>query len=175
MKRELTRLTNLLHEFRSASRRQPFTFRPLNLAALIQELLAVETPYYTDRGVQVENLIPDDLPPVQADGDKLKQVFLNLCKNAVEAMSAGGTLTLRAQHAAERVTIEVRDTGDGIPEGVNVFELFATTKAEGTGLGLPIVQQIITAHGGTLSYTSAPRQGTNFTVALPLSPPHVTP
>jgi signal transduction histidine kinase len=175
MQHEITRLTNLLHEFRSVSRRQTFSFQPLNLVAVIQELLAVETPHYTERGVQVEHVMPDDLPQVQADPDKLKQVCLNLCKNAVEAMPAGGRLTLRAHAAAEHVHLEVIDTGNGIPEGVNILEPFATTKAEGTGLGLPIVQQIITGHGGTLSYTSTPGQGTTFTVILPLSPPRATP
>ena len=124
--------------------------------------------------MQVVPPVPDTLPSVQADADKLKQVFLNLCKNAVEAMPAGGTLTLRAHCAAEQVIIEVADTGDGIPDGVNIFEPFATTKAEGTGLGLPIVQQIVTAHGGTLSYTSTPGQGTTFSVVLPLSPSNAT-
>lgn len=174
MQHEITRLTNLLHEFRSVSRRQSLTFHPLNLTAVIQELLTVETPNYTERGVQVEHVMPDDLPHIHADADKLKQVFLNLCKNAVEAMPAGGTLTVRAQNGQGQVSIEVRDTGDGIPDGVNIFEPFATTKAEGTGLGLPIVQQIITGHGGTLGYTSTPGQGTTFTVVLPLRPPHAT-
>mgnify|MGYP001357085813 CR=1 FL=1 len=172
MQGEITRLSNLLQEFRSVSRRQMFSFQPLNVVAVIQELLATETPHYTDRGVQVEHVMPEDLPSVQADADKLRQVFLNLCKNAVEAMPAGGTLTLRAHAAANQVHVEVTDTGDGIPDGVNIFELFATTKAEGTGLGLPVAQQIISGHGGTLSYTSTPGQGTTFTVVLPLSPPH---
>lgn len=171
IRHEVTRLTNLLYEFRSISRRQSFALQSLDLARVIQELLAVETPHYIDRGVQVEFLVPAGLPPVRADGDKLKQVFLNLCKNAVEAMPAGGTLTLRAHAAQEQVNIEVTDTGEGIPEGVHIFEPFVTTKAEGTGLGLSVVQQIITAHGGTLSYTSTSGQGTTFTVVLPLSPP----
>ena len=174
MRHEITRLTNLLQEYRSVSRRQPFRFQPLNLAAVIHELLAVETPNYTERGVQVEHCVPDDLPLVYADADKLKQVFLNLCKNAVEAMPAGGTLTLRAHAAEKQITIEVRDTGDGIPDGVNIFEPFATTKAQGTGLGLAIVQQIVTGHGGTLDYTSTPGQGTMFTVVLPLRSPQAT-
>ena len=170
MKREITRLTNLLQEFRSLSRRQTFTFQPLNMSTVINELLAVETPHYTERRVQVEQHIPDTLPEMQADADKLRQVFLNLCKNAVEAMPDGGTLTLHAHAAEEYVHIEVSDTGNGIPDGVDIFEPFATTKAEGTGLGLPVVRQIITAHGGTLSYTSRPGQGTTFTVVLPLIP-----
>jgi signal transduction histidine kinase len=67
--------------------------------------------------------------------------------------------------------VEVADTGVGIPAGVNIFEPFVTTKVEGTGLGLSIVQQIVAAHGGTLTYTSELGQGTTFTVTLPLALP----
>jgi two-component system sensor kinase FixL len=72
------------------------------------------------------------------DAEKLKQVVLNLCKNAVEAMPEGGRLTVCARCEAKQVCVEVADTGVGIPPGVNIFEPFVTTKAEGTGLGLSI-------------------------------------
>ena len=106
-----------------------------------------------------------------ADRDKLKQVLLNLCKNAFEAMLEGGTLTVRLHNFGEYITLEVADTGIGIPAGVDIFEPFVTTKPEGTGLGLPIVRQIIVAHSGTLTYTSEPGKGTTFTVILPLALP----
>jgi signal transduction histidine kinase len=133
--------------------------------------LATEIAHYTAQGVSVEQDLPPDLPLVRADGDKLKQVLVNLCKNAVEAMPQGGELLVRAHHAGGQLTVEVADTGVGIPAGVNIFEPFVTTKSEGTGLGLSIVQQIVAAHGGTLTYTSEPGKGTTFTVALPLAPP----
>jgi signal transduction histidine kinase len=85
-------------------------------------------------------------------------------------MPDGGTLTLRLQRNGERLTLEVADTGIGIPVGVNIFEPFVTTKAEGTGLGLAIVQQIVAAHGGSLNYSSAPGSGTIFLITLPLVP-----
>jgi signal transduction histidine kinase len=93
---------------------------------------------------------------------------LNLCKNALEAMPDGGTLTVRLHNTGEQITLEVADTGIGVPEEVNIFEPFVTTKPEGTGLGLPIVRQIVAAHGGTLTYTSEPEKGTTFIVRLPL-------
>ena len=83
-------------------------------------------------------------------------------------MPDGGTLSIRAHSSPEQVWVDITDTGQGIPAGVNIFEPFATTKAEGTGLGLPIVRQIIAAHGGTIDYTSEPGQGTTFTIHLPL-------
>ena len=65
------------------------------------------------------------------------------------------------------MSLEVSDTGVGIPEGLNIFEPFTTTKEAGTGLGLAIVQQIVAVHQGTISYTSTPSQGTTFTITLP--------
>ena len=104
------------------------------------------------------------------DGDRLKQVLLNLCKNAVEAMPQGGVLTVRGYTTGDRVVLEVKDTGRGIPEGIDIFEPFMSTKSEGTGLGLAIVQQIVTNHQGALTYTSAPGQGTIFTLVFPAAP-----
>jgi signal transduction histidine kinase len=168
---QILRLSNLLQEFRSLSRRQEFTWRPTELTAVVQEVLAAELPLYTERGIAVEQVCAREIPLVQADGEKLQQVVLNLCKNAVEAMPAGGTLTLRVHGVGEQVTLEVADTGVGIPAGLNIFEPFVTTKAEGTGLGLAIVQQIVEVHGGTLTYTSVPGQGTTFRMVLPVQSP----
>jgi signal transduction histidine kinase len=168
---QILRLSNLLQEFRSLSRRQEFVWRPTNLTAVVQEVLAAELPLYTERGITVEQRFALDIPLVQADSDKLQQVVFNLCKNAVEAMPAGGTLTVRVHHTEEQAILEVADTGAGIPLGVNIFEPFVTTKAEGTGLGLAIVQQIVEAHRGILTYTSTPSQGTTFRIVLPVQSP----
>jgi signal transduction histidine kinase len=105
---------------------------------------------------------------VPVDREKIKQVILNLCKNAIEAMPDGGTLRCKAYQTVDRVTIEVADTGTGIPEGLDVFQLFNTTKPEGTGLGLPIVEQIVSEHRGSVDYITEPGKGTAFMVSLPL-------
>jgi signal transduction histidine kinase len=112
---------------------------------------------------------------VPANAEKLKQVLLNLCKNAFEAMPDGGTLTLRGRRTDGRVSLEIEDTGAGIPKGIDIFELFTTTKSHGTGLGLAIVRQIIGAHGGTITYSSQPGKGTTFRLSLPLEPPSALP
>ena len=164
---QITRLANLLQEFRSLSRRQELKLQPMDIRTLVEDVLAAEAPIHAERRIVVEHHIAPDLPVIHGDQDKLQQVLLNLCKNAVEAMPGGGTLTVRAGNSGNHVFLEVADTGVGIPYGVNILEPFVTTKAEGTGLGLPIVRQIVSAHGGTLDYTSKPGSGTTFIVALP--------
>ena len=168
---EITRLNQLLLEFRSLSRREHYNFRPTAVAAVAAEVLETEAARYQGLKIRVEQDFPAELPPVHADGEKLKQALLNLCKNAVEAMPQGGTLTLRGRNSGRHVILEVADTGLGIPADVDIFEPFATTKSWGTGLGLVIVRQILTAHGGAVAYTSERGRGTVFRLTLPVSPP----
>jgi signal transduction histidine kinase len=85
-------------------------------------------------------------------------------------MPRGGTLTVCGSSLKGQVCLEIGDTGEGVPEGINIFEPFTTTKTDGTGLGLAIVQQIVAAHRGTITYTSKPGQGTTFTLQLPAAP-----
>ncbi|MBI3062803.1 MAG: PAS domain S-box protein, partial [Deltaproteobacteria bacterium] len=168
---EITRLNQLLLEFRSLSRREHYNFRPTAVAAVAAEVLEMETARYQGLKIHVEQDFPAELPLVHADSEKLKQALLNLCKNAVEAMPQGGTLTLRGRNSGRHVILEVADTGLGIPAEVDIFEPFATTKSWGTGLGLVIVRQILTAHGGAVAYSSERGRGTVFRLTLPVSPP----
>jgi signal transduction histidine kinase len=100
------------------------------------------------------------------DREKIKQVLINIVRNAIEAMPDGGSLTLCARRADGGVAIDVADTGTGIEPGLDIFDFFVTTKRGGTGLGLPIARRIVEAHGGNLSYESEPGRGTTFTVML---------
>ncbi|HEV8713270.1 MAG TPA: PAS domain S-box protein [Candidatus Binatia bacterium] len=167
---EIKRLIFLLDEFRTLARRQKLALRPISLAAVVEDVLAVESLSYRAQGITVERSFPGDLPLVRIDIEKMKQVVLNLCKNAAEAMPAGGKLTVSAADSAGQVRLEISDTGGGIPAGVDIFEPFITTKPKGTGLGLTIVRQIIAAHNGLLTYHSTPGQGTTFTITLPVAP-----
>src|SRR5262249_56349003 len=99
----------------------------------------------------------------------LRRGVLNLLQNALEAMPEGGTVTLEGQGMATHVQLQVRDTGSGIPAAqlAQIFEPLYTTKAEGTGLGLYIVQEIVTAHEGQITMESVEGQGTTFTITLP--------
>jgi signal transduction histidine kinase len=105
------------------------------------------------------------------DAEKIKQVAINLVQNAIEAMADGGTAVVESGLVDGHATFTIRDTGPGLPEGLDVFQLFVTTKAKGTGLGLPIAQQIVLEHGGVITAESAPGQGAAFTVRLPTAAP----
>jgi signal transduction histidine kinase len=135
---------------------------------LFQEVLAPAVSHYEDCGINVELEFDTDLPLIPVDREKIKQVILNLCKNAVEAMPQGGSLKCRGYQRADRMIIEVADTGTGIPEGLNAFQLFKTTKPQGTGLGLSIVEQIVSEHHGNVHYVTELEKGTVFIVSLPL-------
>lgn len=113
-----------------------------------------------------------DLPRVTCHADQLRQVFLNLILNAIEAMPEGGTLTLRTDGGPTVALIEIRDTGVGIPDAVRarLFEPFFTTKATGTGLGLSVSAHIVAQHGGEITVDSAPGEGTTFHISLPYQP-----
>jgi PAS domain S-box-containing protein len=165
--KEIQRLSQLIHEFKSFTGSEKYLFNPTSLASVVAEVLEFEAPGYAVRGIQVEPAIPADMPLVMADAAKLKQVLLNLCKNAVEAMPEGGLLKLRGSHSEENVILEIVDTGVGIPSTIDIFTPFTTTKSSGTGLGLMIVRQIVSMHSGQLSYSREGNKETIFRLTLP--------
>lgn len=169
---EILRLTSLLRDYRSLARPQALNVQTSNLRQIVEEVLALNIKNYENSEVRVVLAFDENLPPVPLDRAKIKQVILNLCKNAVEAMSHGGVLTLKAYRAGEVVVVEFSDTGQGIPEGFDPFHLFKTSKPQGTGLGLPIVQQIVSDHHGTVDYVSELGKGTTFRVSLSLKADH---
>jgi two-component system, LuxR family, sensor kinase FixL len=164
---EVSRLSMLLEQFRSLSRREKFDFQRTTLTALVGEAIEIEMPRYAELGIQVECSFPSNLPTISVDIDKMKQVIFNLTKNAAEAMAGGGKISIKGSTSDDRVFLEISDTGTGIPPGINIFEPFFTTKPQGTGLGLSIVQQIVRAHGGSVSYSSEHGKGTTFVIVLP--------
>jgi len=161
------------------------------LQPLLQDTLRLFAGQVPD-SVRIALEVPADIT-VDADRPRLQQVFLNLFRNAVEAMPAGGELTVRASNAAPEaaqsgrrpprgaivgrplVEIEVRDTGSGIPAAAlpRIFDPFFSTKdvGKGTGLGLFVVHQIVSEHGGSIAAECPPGQGTRFTLRLPAGAP----
>ena len=115
--------------------------------------------------------IGEAIPDLRVDPEKMKQVVINLVQNAIEAMPGGGVVTVESGLLDGRAVLVVRDSGPGLPEGLDVFQLFVTTKAQGTGLGLSITQQIVLEHGGEIAATSEAGKGATFTVSLPVERP----
>jgi PAS domain S-box-containing protein len=166
---ELERLNLLVKDYRSFARPQRLNLQPTDLSKLVETVLASQLRHYNALGVHVELSFQDQLPLLMLDEAKMKQAILNLCQNGVEAMPDGGTLKVSGSQKDDEIIIAVTDSGSGIAPGVDVFQLFRTTKSDGTGLGLPIVQQIIADHRGVVDYMSELGKGTTFRVVLPLS------
>src|SRR5207249_4080565 len=134
-------------------------------------------PIFHQGRVQVRTALADGLPFPSGDGASLQRVLINVLTNAVDAMDGGGEVSVTTQLSAGAeqgrggIVVEVQDTGGGIaPELLpRLFDLFVTTKApgKGTGLGLAVCQEIIKAHGGTITIASQPREGTCVRLFLP--------
>lgn len=168
LKSEIQRLSLLVKERRGSGAPVDIDLQPTSLPMEIRELLALESIYYVKRGIRVNQQLPLDLPRIMADRDKLRQVLLNLCKNAVEAMPNGGTLTFRTYASMEWLCLDIADTGEGIPEAMRVFQRAVTNKSQGNGLGLAIVREIVKQHRGTVSYTTRWGKGTTFHLKFPI-------
>jgi two-component system, LuxR family, sensor kinase FixL len=166
-RREIDRLASMLRQFRSLASSQDLDLQLADLGKVIEEVLALQNPGYRAAGITAKFECEHSLPRVILDAGKITQAILNLCKNAVEAMPDGGCLSIRLYTSGPMIVMEVADSGVDVPGGVDVFQLFKTTKPAGSGLGLPVVQQIVSAHNGTIDYVTELGHGTTFTVNLP--------
>jgi signal transduction histidine kinase len=169
MRSEIQRLNLLVDQFLDFARPRPPRFHRQQVEEVLEEVLLLIAPEAAKRGIRIDRAW-ERTPPVWADGDQLKQVFLNLMLNAVQAMTSGGRLQTRSQRAVGGVVVEIRDSGPGIPLEVRdrLFEPFVTTRAGGTGLGLPISLRIVEGHSGELHLDSLPGEGTAAVVWLPV-------
>jgi len=168
LKEENVRVHKLIEELRQFTRPLELNLEPVNVTKiLLQVIHEVSIVCKDSHSIEIEPKLSEALPMVTADPEKLTRVFLNLCKNSLEAMPEGGKLTLRCYAREKNIIVEVQDTGCGISKDMNIFESFTTSKADGWGLGLSIVRQIILAHGGTIDYVSDVGKGTTFIICLP--------
>ena len=136
--------------------------------AILQGLSFMES-LFAAAGVKVDAHLGESLPLIAADENQLWQAVLNLVRNALEAMPDGGTLTVRTARARSGIALVIADTGKGMSEEERQqsFKPFFSTKPRGTGVGLPVVQQVVAEHGGTIRCDSSPGDGTTFTIELP--------
>ncbi|MEK6622211.1 MAG: ATP-binding protein, partial [Planctomycetota bacterium] len=137
---------------------------------LLENTCSLMGPYFKNSNIQLIKKFNESAPPVTMDSTQMKQVFVNLMKNAVESMLDGGTLILETTSDDKHVKINVTDTGKGIPAETiqRVFEPFFTTKADGTGIGLAVSKKIVDEHGGSILVKSSGHSGTTFSVYLPI-------
>ncbi|MFH1277453.1 MAG: ATP-binding protein [Candidatus Eisenbacteria bacterium] len=173
---ETARMERILHELRVFQNPQPLALEDVDAEALIRSVLLPFVEQQGPRPVRFEVRTDDDLPRFRGDRTALAQALRNLVGNAMSAMSGeGGTLTISVSAPgggagpARRVRIAVSDTGPGIPEEARdkIFTPFYTTKEDGTGLGLPLVQKVVAAHGGSVDFDSTRAAGATFTLDLP--------
>lgn len=142
------------------------------LDELLDHGLSFMKSLFEATGVTVNIELEPSLPNIMGDEEQLWQAILNLVRNAIEAMPQGGTLTVSTARDDNQVVLRISDTGVGIAEAERqrIFKPFFSTKSGGTGLGLPLTQQIIIEHDGRIECESAPSQGTTFVIRLPLAP-----
>ena len=166
---EVDRLNRVVNEFLDYARPAPLKRESVLLSGLLDSCLELLAPVIKQAGVGVKRVYAENEHKVNADPNQLRQVFLNLILNAVQAMHLGGEVTPELRQEGGFTRVSVHDSGPGIPPDKlrQVFEPFYSTKPGGTGLGLPIAQRIVSEHGGRLVIESKPGEGTTATVTLP--------
>jgi two-component system sensor histidine kinase HydH len=169
---ELQRLETLMRQFLSLASPSSVDLQPVDLAAVVRYVGDLLRPEAAARGIALELNVPADLPALTADSAQLKQALVNLIINAIQAVERNGRIDaiVRADRSRGVVALQVSDNGPGVPgeKRSAIFEPFFTTKAEGSGLGLWIVQQIAMAHGGVATVGDPAGGGAVFTLELPL-------
>ena len=167
----LARVEDLLQDYLALVRVATLERTPEDIGALVQVWAKEWQPLAAVQGVALRLEGVAGLGVVALHANTLHRAVLNLVQNALEAMPHGGTLTLRGARTADAVALHLQDTGAGMPADVlpRIFEPLYTTKPGGTGLGLYLVREILTAHEGQVTVESAQGQGTTFTLRLPVT------
>lgn len=182
MIREINRISDLIAELMDLAAPRPPHFGKVELTTLLNDIILLQQEAYRHQGIRFVLDADPSIPPLMADETLLARLFLNLVKNAAEAIEAEGQVTVvcrvssayqmqrQGGRSTPMVQIDIRDTGRGIPvdELERVFTPFHTTKKSGTGLGLPTCQKIVQDHRGLIRIESIPGSGTCVTVSLPL-------
>jgi signal transduction histidine kinase len=171
LQHECGRLVNVSNDFLRFARVKDLELVPADLGDVIEEMIDFFGPSARQANIEIKSYLPADLPPVRLDRELFKQALLNLMLNAEQAMPEGGELTLQAVVEPGCVCLSLIDTGKGMNSETlqRIFRPFFSTRAGGTGLGLPTTRKIIEAHGGSIAVESEIGKGTKFTLRLPIS------
>ena len=169
MAAEMARIEKIINSFLRFTERQDLETAPGDVNALLGSLIEHNAEGLERRRIRVHFQPDENLGPVEFDENLLRQAFLNLLRNAEQAMLDGGELIIRTHHAEDSIEVEIIDTGEGIPEDRlhKIFHPYFSSKPDGTGLGLPTTLRIVRGHGGSIWGESEIGKGCQFVVVLP--------
>lgn len=169
--KETERLNHVVEDFLRLARPQTAEMQRCSLREELETIVTLTANDARQRGIRLLFEVPADELTITGDGEKLRQAFLNIVLNALQATPAGGSVTISVGRTESACEIRFTDTGTGIPAEMRerIFEPFFTTKPDGTGLGLAVTRKIVEAHGGTLTVESETDNGTIVIVSLPES------
>ncbi len=172
---EITRLENVIRNFLEFSRPQKLNLNNYDISILIDKTLELFGPVFSEKKIKLFRKAEAELPQVRADSEQIKQVFINLLRNSIEALGSGeiqiATKVERDRTDQKMVVVRLQDNGPGIPAEARdrIFEPFFSTREEGIGLGLCIAAQIMAGHEGKIELESSSNQGTCFAVWIPIA------
>ena len=171
--REVRNLNRIIDEFLAFARPLNPQKRSALLTDLIDEASCLVSSELEAKGIVFKKELSEDRICIYADPEQIKRALLNLFKNSIQAMEQNGNLVVRGTRKGRRVSIEVQDTGPGVPQGdlEKIFDPFFTTKEQGVGLGLSVVKKVVEENGGEIFVAAKQNQGTTFTILLPGSEP----
>ena len=173
---ELHRLESIVSQFLRLAGPSELDLEPVDTAKIITHVCDLLRPEAAARQIELVTELKPDLPFVPADPVRLTQALMNLVINAMQAVERQGKIEVTADFVEAAVLVKVTDSGPGIPPEKlgSIFDPYFTTKAEGSGLGLWIAQQIVTAHGGSIQAWNGPAGGAIFATVLPLQKAQVS-
>lgn len=170
---EIRRLDRVVQTLVDFTRPRDLHLEETDFRSLLEDVAQLAAPDAEQHGVRIDLHLPEHPLPVRVDSDLMKQAILNVVINGVQAMTGGGVLTISARRENGTLLAEVQDQGPGIPKEMHdkVFELYFTTKKEGSGIGLAQTYQILQWHYGSVDFESAEMSGTTFRFQIPVVGP----
>lgn len=172
MIQEIDRINSIVNDLMTLGKPKALQFSKASIEEIIAYTLSITQQMSERHGISIETTMAGPLPPIDCDEKQLKQVFINLIKNAIESMHDGGKIEIKVKVVADnKMEISIQDEGNGIEDQniINLGEPFYTTKKDGTGLGLMVTNQIIGDHKGDFDIESSPGKGTKVVVTLPIT------